>query len=849
VFPDFYEVEEQQSESISVSAEGFATTALLNITSSTLPMLLERLRLNTQNYRYRVRARTSVGTSDFSNFVIVPNDFSGVPTEPSSVQITPGSITPTSVRVEWLLPAIGKNTNVSFQIRMTPNTTSTVGRRLLQAVTLANGESRRLQALGEGVIQSFEPFSSCMTSGAFFSCAATVTGMRPSFTYLVQLFAQNAIGSSLASDATESPVFVTMLPGPPELPTDFAVIGVGRYHLDFSFRVPRDNGRPIAGYLLDLGRGIPPTGHGIGASLLPGSSSCADVVAAWLAQGGGSQIPRLEGSTLSISATFLPSGVSYNVSLQACNDVGASPYGACACADPICDPHCVSTPLPAHTHAPPDAPDTPTQVQNLNLEFLKPRQLFVTWRQPFDHYSPILETNLTIENTTFLLAGDITAFNVSELSGGRPLTPATQYPATLCMRNAYGYGAGCDATQFLTWLSTTPDVPEAPPRPECDPNANTHTQLYIRQQAATDNGVPVSEYVVNVTNMAGSELFVGTIDPNIGFLIVRSQDVALHLGVPADVVAQQAGNVQNGLLPGTSYKVTTRARNALGWSVSSQVGELCSTRRAPTTPFNWVPIVVALIVTLVLFIAFVIAWRCTDLPKILAPKLRVIVEKEDPLEDFVVKEDNFMEDNDPENRINPVMLAKMQFEKEEAIRLGRKQGRTAAGVPGALKRLNLELKSTAAKEEAPKKVGMNTIDQMLEKRNAKATAKAEGRDPPPAGKLRAAGRKMRVMSVCSKQKEAKAGKMLRERLEHQAQVETVGAKAAAGGRHAAKAGDSQNVDDESALDTYDVRLSQLDTSDTQVREAMEAATEAAEEAKKAGGGRKQKKRASVVLGI
>jgi hypothetical protein len=610
VFPDFYEVEEQQSESISVSAEGFATTALLNITSSTLPMLLERLRLNTQNYRYRVRARTSVGTSDFSNFVIVPNDFSGVPTEPSSVQITPGSITPTSVRVEWLLPAIGKNTNVSFQIRMTPNTTSTVGRRLLQAVTLANGESRRLQALGEGVIQSFEPFSSCTTSGAFFSCAATVTGMRPSFTYLVQLFAQNAIGSSLASDATESPVFVTMLPGPPELPTDFAVIGVGRYHLDFSFRVPRDNGRPIAGYLLDLGRGIPPTGHGVGASLLPGSSSCADVVAAWLAQGGGSQVPRLEGSTLSISATFLPSGVSYNVSLQACNDVGASPYGACACADPICDPHCVSTPLPAHTHAPPDAPDTPTQVQNLNLEFLKPRQLFVTWRQPFDHYSPILETNLTIENTTFLLAGDITAFNVSELSGGRPLTPATQYPATLCMRNAYGYGAGCDATQFLTWLSTTPDVPEAPPRPECDPNANTHTQLYIRQQAATDNGVPVSEYVVNVTNMAGSELFVGTIDPNIGFLIVRSQDVALHLGVPADVVAQQAGNVQNGLLPGTSYKVTTRARNALGWSVSSQVGELCSTRRAPTTPFNWVPIVVALIVTLVLFIAFVIAWRC-----------------------------------------------------------------------------------------------------------------------------------------------------------------------------------------------------------------------------------------------
>jgi len=55
-------------------------------------------------------------------------------------------------------------------------------------------------------------------------------------------------------------------------------------------------------------------------------------------------------------------------------------------------------------------------------------------------------------------------------------------------------------------------------------------------------------------------------------------------------------------------------------------------------------------------------WRYTELHKILAPRLRQVEEKVDPLEDFIVKEDTPMEDFDPDLTVNPVILAKLQFE-------------------------------------------------------------------------------------------------------------------------------------------------------------------------------------------
>jgi len=169
----------------------------------------------------------------------------------------------------------------------------------------------------------------------------------------------------------------------------------------------------------------------------------------------------------------------------------------------------------------------------------------------------------------------------------------------------------------------------------------------------------------------------------------------------------------------------------------------------------------------------------------------------------------------------------MALERERAIQKGRKLGKNVAGVPGALKRLNLQLKVQEAKKDEPKKLNMKAIDSMIDKKNDKAIAKASGKDSAGSSKSHAAegpvmsGTEMikvvkrnRRLSVCSKAKEKKACAMLTEKMHHQEEVSTVAAKAAGRGRHAAHL--EKSVGDESALDTSDV----------QVREAMEAAQEA-----------------------
>ena len=59
---------------------------------------------------------------------------------------------------------------------------------------------------------------------------------------------------------------------------------------------------------------------------------------------------------------------------------------------------------------------------------------------------------------------------------------------------------------------------------------------------------------------------------------------------------------------------------------------------------------------------------CTDLPKIVAPKMRHVVEKEDPLEDYIVKDDTPMEDKDPTLNLNP--CAAVNGCKQRTTRIG-----------------------------------------------------------------------------------------------------------------------------------------------------------------------------------
>jgi hypothetical protein len=777
-----YEIEQRQS----ASSSGWALT-YYNV--STDVMLEEIPRLNTQNYQFRVRAVNSVGKSDWSGIVVVPNDFSGVPTEPSNVTIFRPTITATSLVVQWQLPAIGKNANASFQIRLIPNTTTATGRRLLQEVPLQEvplqevplqevplqlgasregvriTDGRQLQSLGEGTLQAFANFGACTVSGAFYMCEWTVTGVSPSTSYEVEILAENAIGTSLPSDRAE----VTTPAGGPGAPVSFAVRSATHESLTFSWYVPPHYGSPLRGYLLHLNDGTDEGSSLVGIDanaveldLEPGDN-CEQLVAATAAAG------PAEGSRLSFIATGLLGGRSFNVSILACNEVGSSPYGACACAPPLCDPGC-ATDRPAHTYAPPDAPDGPSQNADPVLDQEKSRQLFVTWSRPFSHYLPVLETELIINDVPFPLltsAGQDAPAELNLTDTDGPITPATQYSAKVRMRNAEGWGNW----SVQTWLSTIPDVPDAPPQPRCDANQSTDNMMYVRLQPALDNGQRVLEYEVNVSTFAGDVLLV------MG-------------GVPASVAGAGGLQVKNGsafnysgssFAPETAYRVSARARNELGWSSHSMVAASCSTTAVPWLQIRWEIIAAAVSAALLLFICFIIICRCTELPKILAPRLRRRVEKEDPLDDFIVKEDTPLEDFDPEMRLNPVILAKLEVERLKAARRrGKKPGKGGGpvwrGGPGALARLNFKMEKEGEKEKEPKKANMKTIDVMLQRAN-----KAQ---PQTAGAAREITR--RVMTMNSQAKEKKRHAFAADRMIAEAKTAQCAANSAACARAAAK---------------------------------------------------------------
>ena len=121
---------------------------------------------------------------------------------------------------------------------------------------------------------------------------------------------------------------------------------------------------------------------------------------------------------------------------------------------------------------------------------------------------------------------------------------------------------------------------------------------------------------------------------------------------------------------------------------------------------------------LILGICFCVVWRCTDLPKIVAPRMRAVQEKDDPLDDFIVKEDTPIEDFDPELKLNPVILAKLEVERMRRFKKNRKPGGPVwRGGPGALARLGITLAKEEGKKAEPKKLNMKNIDVMLQKEN------------------------------------------------------------------------------------------------------------------------------------
>jgi hypothetical protein len=284
---------------------------------------------------------------------------------------------------------------------------------------------------------------------------------------------------------------------------------------------------------------------------------------------------------------------------------------------------------------------------------------------------------------TSSIEGDETP--ASNVSG---LIPATQYAVKVRNRNAEGWGDWSHSA----WLSTIPAVPAAPDRPTCDTLRNNEDRLYIQMKVANGNGIPILDYEVRVA-------FDNTFSHS--FLVSPSTDLAYAY-------------VNASMPPETEYSVQTRARNDLGWGPWSELaGDTCVTT-PPKNWFNLLYLVVPLGAAVLLLCCCLCLWKCTDLPKVLAPKLRQ-VDRDDPLEDFIAREDAPMEDLDPELTLNPVILAKMEMQRARGAKKNGK-GKKANAPVGAFKKLGIRI-SGSQPEEPQTKRGLKQIDYALAKDN------------------------------------------------------------------------------------------------------------------------------------
>ena len=666
----------------------------------------DRARSNVVDYTYRARPVTlGYGPSEWSDQLIVPSDFTNVASQPSNISVDSSSASDTGFDVTWQLPYVSKNYEARFHMRLSPvgNTSDVI--RLSDFATVA---------------------SACTPVDAMFECRYRVTQANAFTDYDVLVASDNSFGTSLYADALDN---VRTLAGRADEPGNLEVSAVSTSELNLTFEVPRDNGNAISGYHVSFTDEMGVNRHRVFSpvgALLSGTADC---------DGLSSTVAAAVGSSLTIVLDGLTRGTGFGVNVSTCNGVGSSPRVACVCALAACPGGCGRSGLNAHTHDVPDEPPAPIQVSTPSLQPYRSRNLFISWELPFDNGMPLFETQVAVGNDTssvMLQVARRARRSLVEMAIGQDgfnvsgLRPATQYATRVRVRNALGWGTWSP----IAWLSTIPDVPEAPPTPTCDEFRSTNESLVIDIAQAENNGQDVLEYELHITNFSGGLIFATTYVTDAGLFATTglSSCAPLERSVTNDDMAAYAISSRGVATPGPAdlfqadspYTVSVRARNLLGWGAWSAVdAPQCATAPSSGDVFPWVVVLVCIVVLLVLLICFFIVWRCTDLPKVLAPRLREVKEKDDPLEDFIVREDTPIEDFDPELKLNPVILAKLEMEKNKQRTRKDKDGKkiVTRGGPGALARLGLRIGNKESKPEDKKKANIRNVDVFLQKAN------------------------------------------------------------------------------------------------------------------------------------
>ena len=672
-----------------------------------------RSREVSQDYRYRVRAISAHGRSEWSAAVRVLNDYSNVPTIPTNVSTV--AAPDGGVEVTWQVAQSSKNEGAEYTIKLECET----------AVAGWTDNCTDVEARVDGAaVCTPEPVD------GFYTCSASVAGVTAFATYDVEVAGVNSAGSSLFS----SPSTVNTTRTSPGAPAAFRIGQVSETSLELQWRTPPNNGHTLRGYLVSYASDEGAEGafslDYTGNNRLEAATACDNITAPT------AELP--EGQPLASLLAQLSKGTSYRINMTACNALGEG-APSCVCAGSRCGAvgedgellsGCTAEPTPAHTHDVPERPQEPVDVADASLDERKKHEIFMTWTPPYDNESPLTLTEVSVTESletngsstevtqTFEVSPTQRSFNLSGLS------PATQYRCSLRMRNAYGWSP----MSLDAWLWTRPARPEAAP-PTCEQrvtvDALEDTMILIDVQPADENGQAVLEYEVNVSygpRLLWRQSVGASVEERA--VVVGTAEVELFTSLRY--------GVNGSLVPQQDYAVRVRARNGIDWSEPSEPVN-CTATAVREQEFPWIAVLVPAILAVLCLIGLVAWCYAKNKSRILAPKLRKKESHGDVLKDFIDDGATPMEDMDPELVMNPVLMARMQMEKEAKNR-GRKKGKGGlSNKTGGLARLGLKVDGVEENKREAKPLQVQVDEFLQDAVGIEARSGAAGGSSPSGG--------------------------------------------------------------------------------------------------------------------
>ena len=456
-------------------------------------------------YIYRTRAVSTVGNGTLSYELVIDAAASNAPV-PVNVRVT--STESRAVTIAWKIIK-GSSDSEWDRVRL----------------TLTCNEEDCDSVVEEDVQEVRE--SACQDDDVgYYSCSYVVSGARPITQYAVT--AQSGKGgayseSSLITDDSR----VTTLPGAPQPPALDAAQPT-QTSVKLRWTVPRDNGPDVTGFVARYASaGGASAGGGEGAVLLAYDGAAHASSGAVNASLSDDELCGLVptapassvGSTLESELVGLQPGTTYDLSLVACNSLGASTKAKAS----------------AHTHDVPDRPDPPSLGSGVTSTSLD-----IEWQLPYDH-------GLAVSGSELEFSGSAT--NYSGVTTSRVgLLPATPYEVRVRAFN----DAGPSSFSEPAFLWTAPDAPSRPVLEggSCgEPVEGSGLSLLKGDLVA--NGQVITKVEVKTQETASGQ---------------STARVDTFVGAAIDTPSLMLTRNGEGFVDYRDYSVQMRAENKLGWS-------------------------------------------------------------------------------------------------------------------------------------------------------------------------------------------------------------------------------------------------------------------------------------------